>query len=175
MSELIDLVDVNNNVIGTTDVATAHEQKQLHRVVGVLLFDSNGDLYLQNGNKYKKYDLSVGGHVGQSETYEKAAYREMQEELNINVPLVHITTFLPSTAKLGHFWAIYQGEIPIDWNFSPTEEVASVIKMNVQEVFNKLKLSPELFTHGFINVFTEFNRVKSASPLLYPKTTLKQN
>ncbi len=160
MSEAIDLVDISNNVIGTTDVENAHKQKQLHRVVGVLLFDLKGNLYLQNGNKYNKYDLSVGGHVGQGETYEQAAHREMQEELGVEVPLIHMGTFLSSNAKLGHFWAIYQGELPLDWNSSPTEEVASVIKMNMQEVLEKLKLSPELFTHGFINVFNEFNRVK---------------
>jgi len=160
MAELIDLVDTSNNIIGTTDVTTAHQQKQLHRVVGILLFDSNGNLYLQNGNKYNKYDLSVGGHVGQGETYEQAAHREMKEELGIDVQLIHVSTFLSSNAKKGHFWAIYQGELPINWHFSPTEEVASVVKMSGQELSETLKLSPELFTHGFINVFTEFNRVK---------------
>jgi isopentenyl-diphosphate delta-isomerase len=160
MAELIDLVDINNKVIGTTDVATAHQQKQLHRVVGILLFDSSGSLYLQNGNKYKKYDLSVGGHVGQGETYEQAAHREMKEELGVDVKLIDVSTFLSSNAKMGHFWRIYQGELPIDWNFLPTEEVASVIKMSTQELSKTLKLSPELFTHGFINVFNEFNRVK---------------
>jgi len=160
MSELIDLIDINNNVIGTTDVVTAHEKKQLHRVVGILLFDLNGDLYIQNGNDYYKYDLSVGGHVEKNETYEQAAYREMQEELGVKVPLVHINNFLPLNAKMGHFWAIYKGELPIDWNFSPTEEVTSVVKMSMKELSEKLKLSPELFTHGFINVFTEFKRFK---------------
>ena len=114
MAELIDLVDINNKVIGTTDVATAHQQKQLHRVVGILLFDSSGSLYLQNGNKYKKYDLSVGVHVGQGETYEQAAHREMKEELGVDVKLIDVSTFLSSNAKMGHFWRIYQGELPID-------------------------------------------------------------
>lgn len=160
MSESIDLVDIHNKVIGVTDVATAHEQKQLHRVVGILLFDLNGNLYLQNGNKYNKYDISAGGHVRQGETYDQAAHREMKEELDADVQLIHISTFFSKNSKMGHFWEIYQGELPFDWNFSPTDEVASVIKMSMQEVFEKLKLSPELFTNGFINVFTEFNRVK---------------
>ncbi len=158
--ELIDLVDTQNNVIGTTDVEMAHKHRQLHRVVGVFLFDSNGDLCLQDGNDYKKYDLSVGGHVRQGEAYEDAAQREMQEELGIQVPLVHISTFLPSNAKLGHFWAIYRGELPSGWKFSPTEEVSSVTKMSMEEISEKLKASPELFTHGFFNAFTEFIRVK---------------
>lgn len=160
MLELIDLVDKQNNVIGVTDVETAHTQKQLHRVVGVFLFDTRGNLYLQNGNKYNKYDLSVGGHVKQSETFDEAVQREMGEELGIQVSLTHVSTFLPLNNKMGHMWAIYQGEAPTDWNFSPTEEVASVIQMNIPEILEKLEISPELFTYGFINAFAEFNRAK---------------
>lgn len=160
MPELIDIVDSANNVIGVTDVATAHSQKQRHRVVGVFLFDTNGNLYLQNGNKYHRYDLSVGGHVRQGETYKEAVQREMREELSVEVPLVHISTFLPVNAKLGHFWAIYQGTAPIGWEFIPTEEVPSVITMSMQELSLKLESSPELFTHGFINTFAEFNRIQ---------------
>lgn len=160
MPESIDLVDEQNNVIGITDVKTAHDQRQLHRVIGVFLFDKWGNLYLQNENKYHKYDLSVGGHVQQGETFDEAAQREMQEELGIQVPLIHISTFLPTNTKLGHFWTLYQGELPANWNFSPTEEVASVIKMDMREILKKVKLSPELFTHGFINALTEFNRLR---------------
>lgn len=161
MSETIDLVDTNNNIIGTTDVETAHSERQLHRVVGVFLFDSNGDLWLQDKTKHQKYDLSVGGHVKQGESYKNAAQREMQEELNVNVPLTHLSTFLPINAKLGHFWAIFTGETPSDWRFSSTEEVKAIIRMNMQDIIKKTQSSPELFTHGFLNALAEFNRVKS--------------
>lgn len=100
--ELIDLVDQDNNIIGVTDVETAHEKKQLHRVVGIFLFDTKGNMCLQNGNKYNKYDLAVGGHVQQGETYDEAAQREMQEELNVDVPLTHLSTFLPENARMAH-------------------------------------------------------------------------
>ncbi|MBP7811219.1 MAG: NUDIX domain-containing protein [Candidatus Moranbacteria bacterium] len=163
MSELIDLVDKKNNVIGVTDAETAHAQKQLHRVVGVFLFDTDGGMYLQNGNKYNKYDLSVGGHVKQGESLGDAAQREMTEELGIQVPLTHVSTFLPSNNKMGHFWALYQGQAPAHWNFLPTEEVTSVIQMSTLEILEKLETSPELFTHGFINAFAEFNRIKNGN------------
>jgi len=32
-TEIIDIIDKNNNVIGSADVNTAHEQKLMHRVV----------------------------------------------------------------------------------------------------------------------------------------------
>ena len=84
----------------------------------------------------------------------------MQEELGVKVPLVHMKTFLSSNATMGHFWAVYLGELPLDWNFSPNAEVASVVKMSTKEIYEKLKLSPELFTQGFINVLTEFDLIK---------------
>ena len=45
----------------------------------------------------------------------------------------------------------------MNWSFSPTKEVASIIKMSVQEVHNKLSSSPDLFTHGFKNVASEID------------------
>lgn len=36
----------------------------------------------------------------------------------------------------------------------------SVTKMSMEEIAKKLKASPDLFTHGFFNAFTEFIRVK---------------
>ena len=62
-TEIVDIVDEKNNITGSADVATAHDKKLMHRVVGVFVFDKNGNLYLQKGNKYGKLDLSVGGHV----------------------------------------------------------------------------------------------------------------
>lgn len=161
MKEFIDLVDKQNNIIGVTDTETAHDKKQLHRVVGIFLFDAKGNVCLQNGNKYNKYDLSVGGHVQRGEIYDKAAQREMAEELNVDVSLTHLSTFLPENTKMAHFWALYYGELPTEWVFLPTKEVASVIFMSMEEVSEKFRISPELFTHGFANAFIEFNRVRN--------------
>lgn len=161
MAEIIDLVDLNNNVIGVTDVNTAHSLKQLHRVVGIFLFDLNGDLWLQIRTDSGKYDLSIGGHVKQSEKYDDAAHREMQEEFDVNVPLAHWSTFLPIDTTRGHYWAIYEGQLDSGWIFLPTKEVKKAIKMSMPELLKTLQSSPWLFTRGFINCFAELNRVKS--------------
>src|SRR3989344_4293112 len=124
--ELIDLIDEDDIVVGTTDVETAHARKQLHRVVGVFVFDEDENLYLQKGNKYGKYDLSVGGHVAQGESYDAAACREMRQELGLNILIDHIITFFPADARLGHRWALYRGTAPHGWKFSETKEVQSL-------------------------------------------------
>ncbi|MFA6262577.1 MAG: NUDIX domain-containing protein [Bacteroidia bacterium] len=160
--EIIDIVDKNNNVIGSADVKTAHDQKLMHRVVGVFVFDADdGELYLQTDNKYGKLDIAVGGHVQKSETYESAAQREMDEEIGLKTSIKHISTFLPENARLNHYWAIYEAIAPLEWKFKETEEVKALEKRNLQSVISMMKSDPDLFTHGFVNTIKEFMRIKN--------------
>ncbi len=165
-SEQIDIVDENNNVIGTTDATTAHELKLMHRIVGVFVFDADGSLYVQTSNKYGKYDLAVGGHVGKGESYDDAARREMFEEIRLDVPIKHVSTFLPENARFNHFWAIYEAMAPVGWKFMETEEVKSLEKMAVSNVIASLNTDPERFTHGFLNAMQEFLRTKNSTPIM---------
>ncbi len=159
--EYIDLVDKNNNVIGITDAKTAHEKKQYHRVSAVLLFDNKDRLILQSGTKYNKLEMSVGGHVMHGESYEDAAHREMFEEIMVKTNLSHLSTFLPENNKMGHFWSMYEGRVPEDWEFKETEEVKNIVRVSLEEVFRKIKEEPELFTHGSINIINEYKKVKN--------------
>lgn len=159
--EYIDQVDINNNIIGTTTAKIAHEQKLLHRVVGILLFDIHGNLYFQSGTKYNLLDLSVGGHVMKGEQYLDAAHREMEEELNLKTELTELTVFYPENAKFGHFWAVYEGVAPENWTFKPTKEVPDLVKMKYKDVLQKFENTPEIFTKGFLNVFAEYLKIKN--------------
>lgn len=136
--EYIDLVDKNNNVIGITTAKIAHKKKQIHRVAGILLFDDLGNVVLESGTKYNLIELSVGGHVRRGESYEEAAHREMFEEVGVVTELEHLFTFLPVNNKMGHFWGVFRGKIPTDWEFKETEEVKNVIKINFKVFLKKL-------------------------------------
>lgn len=159
-SELVDIVDEHNTIIGTTDVKTAHEQKIMHRVVGIFLFDPKGNLYLQTGNKYGKLDITVGGHVQSGESYKNAAKREMAEEINLSTPLKHISTFLPEEARLNHFWSLYTATAPQGWLFEKTEEVDSLECFPVLEVISLMQNEPEKLTYGLSNTLRELLRVR---------------
>jgi isopentenyldiphosphate isomerase len=164
-NEYIDLVDENNTIIGVTDKETAHKTKQLHRVVGILLFDKEGNIILQSETKYNLIELSVGGHVQLGESYEEAAHREMFEELKIATHLDHLFTFLPANNKMGHFWSVFKGEVPENWEFKQTTEVKNIIKLDFQEFLNKIKNEPHLFTAGVSNVINEYIRVNNLNKL----------
>ena len=159
--EIIDLVDADDNIIGVTDVDTAHRLKQFHRVVAAFIFDIDGDLYLQKENG--RYDNSVGGHVGVSESYKHAAHREMQEELGLDIPLKEISIFLPAKTRLNHRWALYEGVAPIRWEFKKTEEVKIIEKLHMDDIIFLMNSKRENFTYGFINTMKEYIRVKKLS------------
>ena len=161
-TEIIDIIDRNNNVIGSASVNTAHEQNLMHRVVGVFVFDANdGDLYFQTDNKYGKLDIAVGGHVQKGETCEAAAQREMLEEIGLKEPLQCISTFLPENTRFNHYWSIYETIAPLGWKFKETEEVKKLGKKKILDIISLMESNPNLFTGGFKNVMKEFIRVKN--------------
>jgi isopentenyldiphosphate isomerase len=87
--EILDLLDVSGNVVGTVRRAEVHGNPSLrHRAVHVFVMNRLGDYYLQKRSPYKriqpdKWDTSVGGHIPSGETYEQGALRELEEELGI--------------------------------------------------------------------------------------------
>ena len=89
MEEFFDIVDEQGNVVGAAPRKECHGNPALiHRAVHVLVFNEEGELFLQKRSPLKdiqpgKWDTSVGGHLARGEDYETAALREMEEELGI--------------------------------------------------------------------------------------------
>jgi isopentenyldiphosphate isomerase len=89
MEEVFDIVDEKDRIIGTALRSEVHGNPGLiHRVAHVLVFNSEGALFLQKRSMSKdvqpgKWDTSVGGHLDSGESYERAVLREMGEELGI--------------------------------------------------------------------------------------------
>lgn len=89
VEEIFDVVDRDDVIIGRSSRSEVHGNPDLiHRVAHVLVFNTDGELFLQKRSKTKdvqpgKWDTSVGGHLDFGETYSHAAKREMKEELGI--------------------------------------------------------------------------------------------
>lgn len=88
--ELFDIVDDQNNVIGQEQRSVVHAQGIKHRAVYCFVFNSKGQLLLQQRSAKKKigplqWDLSIAEHLEPGEKYRQAAARGLQEELGIHV------------------------------------------------------------------------------------------
>ncbi len=87
--EIVDIVDENDKVIGQDTLQNAHNKGLWHRAVHVWVFNSNGELFIQQRNRKKMivplhWDSSAAEHSQSGESYEQAAVRGLKEELGID-------------------------------------------------------------------------------------------
>src|SRR5262249_51458421 len=87
-SEMVDVVDADDRVIGQATRAEVRAQKLRHRATYILVFNSHGQLCVHQRTATKDiypsyYDVAVGGVVGAGERYDDGAQRELAEELGI--------------------------------------------------------------------------------------------
>jgi len=106
--ELLDVVNDNDEVIGVRSRGEIHAEGLMHRAVHILLFNSQGKLFLQKRSLSKdeqpgKWDSSAAGHVDTGEAYLDCACREIDEELGIVVDQPLQALFkLPATLRTGN-------------------------------------------------------------------------
>ncbi len=83
--EQVDIVDKNNQVIGTTCKSIAHRDGHLHRIVIAELVNQKGKYCFvkQAGDRQDpgQFVSPIGGHVTAGENIENALIRECQEEV----------------------------------------------------------------------------------------------
>lgn len=100
-SELFDVVDSEDRVIGQATRGEVHAKGLLHRSVHILVFNSQGELFLQKRAMTKDenpgfWDSSAAGHVDAGEEYQVSAHRELLEELGISEELQFFKKFSAS-------------------------------------------------------------------------------
>jgi len=116
--ELLDLVDKNDNVIGTIWRSESNNLDETKagfiRAATALIQNDNGSLWIPRRTANKRIapnglDSSMQEHVGSGESYLEATIRGFKEELNLDVTedqLEYIGTVLPDD-KLYYFVALY--------------------------------------------------------------------
>ena len=159
-SERFPLVDETGSVVGCATRGECHSGSNLlHPVVHLHLFDSKGNLYLQQRPLWKdiqpgKWDTAVGGHIDYSEEVADALRREVREELGIEdfVPRFLMSYIFESEREREFVYvysAVYDGAVcPSDeldgGRFWSMDEIAAaigngVLTPNFEQEFIKLK------------------------------------
>ena len=157
LTEVI-LVDAGDRQTGVMEKMEAHEKGLLHRAFSVFIFNSKGEMLLQQRamGKYHSAGLWTNAccsHPYPGEETKAAAQRRLQEELGFVVPVEKLFDFVYKASfdngltehEFDHvFAAQYDGPI----HFNP-EEVMACKYRSMIEITNSLQSGPQHYTAWF--------------------------
>ncbi len=163
--EYVDVVNENDEVVGTVSKQEAHEKGLLHRTVIAEIIDSENrwTLVEQSGDRQDpgQFVSPVGGHVTAGESEDTALKREALEEFG----LTHDFEFKLVGKKIynrevkgrkeNHLFIVY--EIRTDAMPVLNEESVGFEKFSKQELDLALKNTPEKFGSPFRFIFETFS------------------
>ncbi|MCD6320495.1 MAG: NUDIX domain-containing protein [Candidatus Desulfofervidaceae bacterium] len=157
MEEYLEIVDATDKVIGLGKRSFIHEVGCLHRAVHIFVFNLEGKLFLQKRAPNKdqhpdKWTSSASGHVDPKETYEKAAYRELKEELALEVPLKKVFKVNACKETDGEHVVLYEAQTDF-LPFPNRAEISEAKFYTLEEIQNMIEENQEAFTPSFIYLF----------------------
>ncbi len=167
MMEHVVLVDEKDTQIGIMEKMAAHIVPRLHRAFSIFIFNSKGELLLQQRalSKYHSPGLWTNtccSHPRQGETLEEATARRLQEEMGMTCDMHEVFTFIyKAPVGLGltehefdHVWFGHSDTTPI----INTDEVESWKYMSLDDITDDMKAHPESYTEWFKISFDEIKK-----------------
>jgi len=156
-TELFDVCDEHDRVIGQAPRGEVHARGLLHRAVHIFVFSSRGELLLHRRSAQKdEYPLritsSASGHLAVGEDYATAAARELEEELGLSAPLAFAAKF-PATRDTAnehtHLYIARTDARPVP----DPDEIAELEWATPAEVARRMAINPDDFTPPFRVLF----------------------
>lgn len=156
--EQVILVDENDVALGFMEKIEAHRKAILHRAFSVFLFNSKGQMLLQQRSLTKyhcpgRWTNSCCSHPRPNEPTNDAVARRLMEEMGIEANVMKAFTFIYNARvskeltehELDHvFIGKYDGQIKVN-----SDEVASFAFQSLEEIELDLQDYPEKYTIWF--------------------------
>jgi isopentenyldiphosphate isomerase len=147
--ELWDVYEINRNKTNKTNKTMVRgesfEKNNYHLVVHVCVFNSNGEMLIQQRQPFKEgwsnmWDITVGGSAIKGDTSQSAAERELYEEIGLTVDLKNIRPHITINFNNG-FDDVYLIEQEVDINELSLqyEEVQNVKWASKEEIFSLIE------------------------------------
>lgn len=123
--ELLDIVDVNDQVIGQMLRSQVRERGMVnYRAVNAFIINDQGQLWIPRRTEQKKVyplclDASVSGCVSAGETYDQGFAREAQEEVGVDIHTIPYTCigllnpYQHGTKAFMHVYLIRSNQVPL--------------------------------------------------------------
>lgn len=157
-NEYVVLVDEQDQEIGQLEKIEAHRLGLLHRAFSVLIFNSKGELLIQQRAQHKYHSPLLWtntccSHPRPDETIAAAAKRRLQEEMGLDAYLKPAFYFLYEAKldqgltehELDHVVFGYTNNEP---NINP-DEVVAFRWISIEQLLKERTTNPELFTVWF--------------------------
>lgn len=152
------LVDVNDTQTGVMEKMEAHQMGLLHRAFSVFIFNSKGEMLLQQRamSKYHSGGLWTNAccsHPFPEEATIQAALRRLKEELGFENPIEKVGDFIykadfDNGLTEHEFDHIFAGEYEGKINFNKAE-VMDICYKDLQEISHSLQTHPQKYTPWF--------------------------
>jgi isopentenyl-diphosphate delta-isomerase len=160
MTELLILVDEHDRELGVMDKLTAHQTASLHRAFSVFIFNSKGQLLLQQraDEKYHSAGLwsnTCCSHPIKSEDITETIARRLDEEMGMKCKLEFKFSFIYRTElendlsehEFDHVYFGTTDDLPLpnpdevkDWKYISVAELEKDIKLNPSKYSAWLKI-----------------------------------
>lgn len=157
MEQLI-LVNELDEMVGTMEKMEAHQKAMLHRAFSIFIFNSKGELLLQQRAEQKYHCAGLWtntccSHPRPEEETSAAALRRLQEEMGFTTSLKKVFDFVYKAPfsnglteyEFDHvFFGQYDGELQPN-----PREVAAVRYLKMDTIQAMMEEEPKLFTPWF--------------------------
>ena len=164
--EYVVLVDESDHQIGLMEKQAAHVTPHLHRAYSIFIFNSKGELLMQQRalSKYHSPGLWTNtccSHPRDGETLAEATSRRLMEEMGMTCPMHEVYTFIYKAPvgegltehEFDHVWIGQSDDEP----HINREEVESWKYMSLSDLKKDIQLHPELYTEWFKITFEEMS------------------
>lgn len=163
MEEVI-LVDEQDNAVGTSEKLAAHQLGQLHRAFSIFIFNTDGEMLLQQRaiDKYHSGGLWTNAccsHPRPNEDTLQAATRRLSEELGMQTELSLLFSFLYKADfengltehELDHVIVGKTNDAPV----LNTEEAMAYKYVNTTDLLRDIQNNPDHYTIWFKKIVEE--------------------
>ena len=158
--EIVDVVNSSDEIIGAAPKSECHKLGLWHRSVFVFIFDSEGNLALQERSNKKsirpgRVTASASGHVLRGESYMAAAKREMIEELGIDCALSYVLKTIGPYDYDREIIELYEGTTNLTIR-QDKDEIAKILHMTLSEIAKSIDDQTLNWGESFKKVFRQY-------------------
>jgi isopentenyl-diphosphate delta-isomerase len=169
MKQEVILVDENDTELGVADKLDAHKKGLLHRAFSVFVFNSRGEMLLQQRafSKYHSPGLWTNAccsHPAPGEELEEAVERRLREEIGLTVPAKRLFDFIYyahldhglTEHELDHVYVAETDDTP----FINPEEVNAIKYADLAALESEITAHPYRFTVWFRILFPKIKETR---------------